>query len=393
MKWTKKNAIDFLWRFDELAEQIVDDINLTALRQVDNITEFKFEHEKGAPVTYWAVDVSQDQASDIEKSAKDQVKKIAPNARLQFVKVDEDRGKDVALVRTFPRKRLDVLVAERFNISRGSAKLKIESGLVEVDGEKAEKPSREYDDDIKIDLAKVAEKESTLNLTIIHEDDDVIVIDKPSGVLSHSKGEANDEETVASWLIDRMDWAREATPDSEVIAGPRAGSSNRRGIVHRLDRGTSGVMILAKNPTAEKFLQKQFAERKAKKTYLAVVEGEPKQAEVVLDLPIARNFRKPTTFLVSANGKSAQTHVKTTKVAPMKLYSLLELKPTTGRTHQLRVHLAYLNHPIVGDEVYGGKKAKRVMLHASELELTLPNSERKTFKSKAPAEFAKYVSR
>jgi 23S rRNA pseudouridine1911/1915/1917 synthase len=378
MRWTKKNAIDFLWKFGELPEQIVDDEKLTGLRQAGDVTEFIFVGDNGAPTTYWAVDISQNLTHDAEKTAKDQAKKLAPNARLQFVKTGEDRGKTFALVRSHPRKRLDTLVAERFNLSRAAAKAKIEGGLVKVEEELAEKPSREFDDDVKIELKTEPKTESTLDLPILYQDDDVIVIDKPSGILSHSKGEANPEETVATWLAAHQGWDNTEAAD-------------RRGIVHRLDRGTSGVMILAKNPVAEKFLQKQFAERKAKKTYLAVIEGEPKQNEVVLDLPIARNFRRPTTFLVSANGKPAQTHVKVVETAPMKLYSLLELKPTTGRTHQLRVHLAYLNHPILGDEVYGGKKASRIMLHASELELTLPNSERRTFKSKTPPEFAKYV--
>ena len=378
MKWTKKNAIDFLWKFGEVSEEIVDDNKLTGLRQSGNVTEFKFEYERGAPVTYWAVDVSQDARSDLEKSAKDQVKQIAPNARLKFVKIDEDRGKGFALVRSFPSHRLDILVSERFDLSRAVAKARIEAGKVQVDGELAEKPSREYDEDVKLELAPEPKTQNTLELPVVYQDEDVIVIDKPSGVLSHSKGELNDEETVATWLAHQMGWTEDDL-------------NNRRGVVHRLDRGTSGVMILAKNPTAEKFLQKQFAERKTKKTYLAIIEGEPKQSEVMLDLPIARNFRKPTTFLVSANGKPSQTHMRVVETAPMKLFSLLELKPQTGRTHQLRVHLAYLNHPILGDATYGGKKASRIMLHASELELTLPSSERRVFKSKTPSEFGKYV--
>ena len=406
MKWTKKHAIDFLWKFGELKTELVDDQKLSGLRQVDNITEFRFAAEGAAPVTYWAVDISQDpgltpaadstDSSTLLTAAKPvlaQVQKIAPNARLQFVKVGEDRGKTFALVRTFPQKRLDTLVAERFNLSRAAAKTKIEAGKVSLNHPKTAravkgsasavlKPAKEYDEDVQLELAPTPQPESTLDLPVLYQDEDVIVIDKPSGILSHSKGEFSPEETVATWLADREEEQSEDPSHSE-----------RRGIVHRLDRGTSGVMILARNPVAEKFLQKQFAERKANKTYLAITEGEPKQHELILDLPIARNFKKPTTFLVSGSGKPAQTHLRVAQVAPMGLYSLLELKPATGRTHQLRVHLAYLNHPILGDEVYGGKKAPRLMLHASELELTLPNSERKTFKSKTPPEFSKYVSR
>ncbi|MCL2038426.1 RluA family pseudouridine synthase [Candidatus Saccharibacteria bacterium] len=382
MRWTKKQAIDFLWRFGQLPEQIVDDEKLTGLRQIDgsagpaSITEFKFAPDTGSPIVYWALDLSQDNSPDLEAAALGQVQKIAPGSRLQFVKIAEDRGKTLALVQSFPQSRLDALVAERFGLSRAAAKSKIESGKVQIDGQAATKPSREYDIDGKIDLLPEPELKNTLDLPILYQDEDVIVIDKPSGILSHSKGQPNDEETVATWLAAR---------------NPKTSSSGRSGIVHRLDRGTSGVMILAKNPVAEAFLQKQFAERKVKKTYLAIIEGEPKESEFVLDLPIARNFRRPTTFLVSQNGKPAQTHVKVAQTAPMKLHSLLELRPTTGRTHQLRVHLAYLNHPILGDTTYGGKKAPRIMLHASELELTLPNSQRRSFKSKTPLEFTQYV--
>ena len=159
----------------------------------------------------------------------------------------------------------------------------------------------------------------------------------------------------------------------------------RAGIVHRLDRATSGVMICAKTPEALSWLQKQFSERKVKKTYVAVVKGALSEPEAVIDMPIERNPRKPQTFRVGANGKPSVTAYKVLKTGNG--YSLLELKPTTGRTHQLRVHLHKLGHPIVGDELYDGPEAERLFLHATSLEITLPDKQRKTFEAPAPLSF------
>jgi 23S rRNA pseudouridine1911/1915/1917 synthase len=208
-----------------------------------------------------------------------------------------------------------------------------------------------------------------INLPIIYEDDDCIVIDKPLGVLSHSKGAFNPEATVASWLSQYLNG----------ISGERAG------IVHRLDRLTSGVMVCAKNDRSQAWLQKQFSQRKTKKTYVAIVSGKLTEDVAVIDMPIERNPKKPQTFRVGINGKSAVTAYKLIKQTDR--YTMLELKPTTGRTHQLRVHLKQLGHSIVGDPLYGGEKAERMFLHAFELELTLPNKQRKIFKSRLPKSF------
>ena len=159
-------------------------------------------------------------------------------------------------------------------------------------------------------------------------------------------------------------------------------------LVHRLDCDTSGVVILAKNSETQKSLRKQFQDRKTHKTYVAVVEGSPKLDEALIDLPIARNLNHPTTFKVDPNGKEAKTLYKVLK--RNEKYSLLELKPVTGRTHQLRVHLKYLGTPILGDRVYGSAKSDsktRLYLHAKSLEITIPNGDRRVFESKVPEEF------
>lgn len=213
-------------------------------------------------------------------------------------------------------------------------------------------------------------------LPILYEDDDVIVINKPAGVLTHAKGVESTEFTVAEFI-------RPQTTDGA--------DTNRPGIVHRLDRDTSGVLIAAKNPEAKHWLQKQFSTRNVKKTYLALVEGHLKEPEALLKLPIERNPKKPQTFRVSANGKPAETQYHVDQ--SYKDYDLVSLKPLTGRTHQLRVHMHYLGHPIVGDRIYGKthKTLDRMFLHAHKLELTLPSRERKIFTAPLPHELSSFL--
>jgi RluA family pseudouridine synthase len=202
----------------------------------------------------------------------------------------------------------------------------------------------------------------------IWEDKHVLVLNKPSGLLSMAKGEYCAEPTLEDYGL----------------------------LVHRLDRDTSGVVILAKDEETQAMLRKQFQDRKAHKTYYAVVEGCPKLDEAMIDLPIARNIKHPTTFIVDANGKPSQTYYKVIKKGEKN--SLVELRPTTGRTHQLRVHMNYLGTPILGDRVYGNAPADtemRLYLHAHTLEITIPNPSedlkgdnmRTKFEAELPKEF------
>ena len=213
-----------------------------------------------------------------------------------------------------------------------------------------------------------------IELPIVYEDDDCVVINKPTGLLAHSKGAFNPEATVASWLRSHV----------QGLEGERAG------IVHRLDRATSGVMIMAKTPEALSWLQKQFSQRKVKKVYTAIVQGKLQPEEAIIDMPIERNPKRPQTFRTGINGKPAQTEYKV--VAVQHGRSLVVLQPRTGRTHQLRVHLLQLGHPIVGDSLYGGPEGKRLYLHATSLELTLPNRERKVFKVDVPDSFQELLA-
>jgi 23S rRNA pseudouridine1911/1915/1917 synthase len=228
-------------------------------------------------------------------------------------------------------------------------------------------------DRLVIDDGLLFKKPRSIKLPVIYEDEDVLVIDKPAGILTHSKGALNTEATVASFIRPKV---------NKEITG------NRAGIVHRLDRATSGVIITAKNPAALRWLQKQFSARKTKKTYIAVLEGAPNPRAAIVDAPIARNPKRPQTFQVNKQGKSARTEYNVLKI--LEKNSLVELRPLTGRTHQIRIHMAYINHPVIGDNLYGHPGPK-LALHAKQLELTLPNRERMTFNSEPPMDFKELV--
>lgn len=272
--------------------------------------------------------------------------------------------------------RLDQRVVEIIpQLSRASGHKLIAQGKVSVNGTVVTKSGHKLrdNDDVQVNFdPKELETIPDIDLPVLYEDDDCVVINKPVGVLTHSKGEFNPEATVETWLRGRTK-----------LTGARAG------IVHRLDRATSGVMICAKTPEALKKLQRQFAQRKTKKTYSAVVSGHFADPAAIIDMPVARNPKAPATFRVDANGKSAVTAYKV--VAEGKTRTLLELKPETGRTHQLRVHLSHLGHPIVGDYMYGGEPNDRLLLHARSLEITLPTSVRKVFTAPVPRGFSKAV--
>ena len=286
------------------------------------------------------------------------------------------QGKYVIMFRISPTKvRLDIYLSTKFDttISRSLWQKYIKAGYVSVNNKVATTPKFEVDETDEIALNLPEKEQTDVDLPILYEDDDVIVVNKPSGLLTHAKGGLSDEPTVAEIIRPKTSFATD---------------TDRPGIVHRLDRDTSGLLIIAKNPESAAHLQRQFAERTAKKTYVAITDGKPKLNAAKIDLPIGRNPSAPSTFRIDPNGKPAQTtyHVLTENDTQ----SLVELKPTTGRTHQLRVHLAHLNTPILGDRVYGKSSDCRMMLHAQKLEITLPSGERKVFEAAIPDEFKKF---
>ena len=286
------------------------------------------------------------------------------------------QGKYVIMFRISPTKmRLDIYLSTKFDttISRSLWQKYIKAGYVSVNSKVVTTPKFEVDETDEIALNLPEKEQADVDLPILYEDDDVIVVNKPSGLLTHAKGGLSDEPTVAEIIRPKTSFATD---------------TDRPGIVHRLDRDTSGLLIIAKNPESAAHLQRQFAERTAKKTYIAITDSKPKLNAAKIDLPIGRNPSAPSTFRIDPNGKPAQTtyHVLTENDTQ----SLVELKPTTGRTHQLRVHLAHLNAPILGDRVYGKSSDCRMMLHAQKLEITLPSGERKVFEAAIPDEFKRF---
>jgi 23S rRNA pseudouridine1911/1915/1917 synthase len=282
------------------------------------------------------------------------------------------KGKEVYLFEVDAlQKRLDHELAFRFpETSRSTWQKYIKQGYVSVNGAVRDSPKFDVNvnDSISVTIPDATDF-SASELPILYIDDNVIVVNKPAGVLTHSKGALNDEFTVADFF------ARYSTYHLD---------SGRAGIVHRLDRDTSGVIIGARNEETAVMLQKQFADRKVKKTYVAIVQGVPKNEQALIDLPIGRNPSAPSTFRVDSKGKAATTAYEVIEANDKT--SLVVLSPRTGRTHQLRVHMAYVNTPIVGDRVYG-KEGERLFLHAYKLEITIPISDRREFVAPVPSTF------
>lgn len=212
------------------------------------------------------------------------------------------------------------------------------------------------------------EKIEDIDLPILYQDSDVVVVNKPAGVISHSRGRYWNEPSVASFV-------------RQITKQP----GERAGIVHRLDRATSGVMICAKNQVALSYLQQQFANKTTQKTYIAIVKGHMEPVEAIIDMPIERNPKEPSKFRVGSNGKTAQTKYKV--IGSSKDYDEVQLEPATGRTHQLRVHLKQQGHSIIGDTFYDGEDADRLYLHAHKLTIQLPGDLIKTFVAPMPEEF------
>lgn len=220
-----------------------------------------------------------------------------------------------------------------------------------------------------------------MNVKVLYEDDDVVIINKPAGLLVHKvRGHETKDSTLVDWLLDHYPFVQ-GVGDDPVY---------RPGIVHRLDRETSGVLVLAKNQKAFDFLKKRFQSHDIKKVYVAIVWGRVEPETGVINKPIGL---KPGTVKRTVFTKTAKM-VKdaVTEYSVRKYYddfTLIEARPVTGRTHQIRVHLASIGHPVAGDKLYGKKdippNISRQLLHAESIELTLPSGRR--VKISAEAEF------
>ena len=378
MKVTVNDLLAILRRFDRADEtrvpREIDQITRAHPNTINQLVSFRFDR------AYFHV-LLDDTAEDREEYILQQIRIPKPYAVGVILENPTSdlttyglpfKGKDVYLFQEQNhKKRLDVLLAERHpETSRSTWQKHIKAGNISVNDKPAKNAKQEVTDADSIAIKIPAGTDfSEYELPIIYLDDDVIVVNKPAGILTHSKGALNDEFTVA-------DFFRRYTTDGL--------DTSRPGIVHRLDRDTSGVIIGGRTPEACALLKAQFSERKAKKWYLAVVDGHPAESEAVIDLPIGRNPKAPSTFRVDSKGKSATTEYEVLK--SQEKHSLVKLHPLTGRTHQLRVHMQYLRTPILGDRVYG-HVSQRLYLHAYKLEITTKPGVRETFTAPIPAAF------
>lgn len=283
------------------------------------------------------------------------------------------------------RLRLDRFLAlELPEFSRSRLQALIEQGLVRLNGTSPR--AREIvraDDIITVEIpppTKIEAQPEAIPLAVLFEDADLLVINKPAGMVVHP-GAGNQEHTLVNALL------AHCTELSGI------GGKERPGIVHRLDKETSGCLVVAKNDAAHRDLARQFAARTVKKTYLALIIGQLKNATGVIDAPIARHpvDRKRMSVAKSARGRSAKTVYRVLRSG--KAFSLVECDLHSGRTHQIRVHLSHLGHPIAGDKLYASKASAdfpRQMLHAWKLGLAHPRTNTwMDFEATLPADFEK----
>jgi 23S rRNA pseudouridine1911/1915/1917 synthase len=263
--------------------------------------------------------------------------------------------------------RLDVFLAQRRpSLSRARVQRLIEDGHVTVDGASAKSSLKlEPGQTVHVEVPEAAPSHLTpqaIPLKVVYEDEDVLVLDKPAGMTVHP-APGHRDSTLANALL-----AHIPDPSGSLKTILRGiGGTLRPGIVHRLDKDTSGLMVVAKNDAAFASLSAQFKGRQVHKTYLALVQGTPHPEEAAIEAPVGRSRRDRKRMAVVEDGREATTRYRV--VGRFKGYALLEAMPVTGRTHQIRVHLASIGHPVVGDATYGKAELRlgRQFLHAARL--------------------------
>lgn len=264
-------------------------------------------------------------------------------------------------------KRLDRYISDNMDkISRSFAQKLIENQQVTING-KNEKASYKVcsGDNIQVDVPEAQGtklKAQDIPVDVVYEDKDIIVVNKPKGMVVHPAN-GNPDGTLVNAILAMC---------KDSLSG--IGGEIRPGIVHRLDKDTSGLLIIAKNDEAHVKMSKQIQDRLVTKKYIALVKGVVKDDEATIDMPIARSKVDRKKMAVDKDGKQAVTHFKVIK--RYKRYTLLEIKIDTGRTHQIRVHMAKIGYPVVGDMVYSNGKnefgVEGQMLHAKSLEFSHP---------------------
>jgi 23S rRNA pseudouridine1911/1915/1917 synthase len=283
--------------------------------------------------------------------------------------------------------RLDRFVADRLpDLSRGTVQKLIESGHVLVDGVVRKPKFRMTPGEVvSVEIPPAAPDEiepDPIPLNVVYEDEDVIVIDKPAGLVVHP-APGHPRGTLANALVAH-------------VPGIAVGGSRRPGIVHRLDKDTSGLIIAAKTDRGRTSLVEQWADQSVEKTYLALVAGVVEENEATIDAPIGRDQKNRQRMAVVRTGRPALTHFRV--VERFQPATLLEVSIETGRTHQIRVHLAFIGHPVIGDTVYGKPRdtdppLERQFLHAAELALDLPDETRMHWSAPLPDDLSGVLER
>ena len=281
--------------------------------------------------------------------------------------------------------RIDKYLSENTLYSRELITKMIKDGFVLVNGFKI-KPSYKVNekDEIIIDESYVKSQDIIPNkmpLNILYEDKDIMVIDKPSGLVVHP-GNGNTDNTLVNGL---MYYTKELS---------NIGGEERVGIVHRLDKDTSGLMIIAKTNKAHEILSNDFKEKRVYKEYYALLIGNFPSDTALIDAPIGRDKNNFNKMCIRADGKSDRTHLKVVK--RYKNYTLVSLVLETGRTHQIRVHMAYIGYPIYNDPVYQNKPCTEFgqFLHSKKLKFIHPITKKEmSFESDLPDEFKKFIDK
>lgn len=263
--------------------------------------------------------------------------------------------------------RLDKYLAEEMtDLSRSRIKELVQAGEVLVNGKKSKVSYKVQKGDLiqvtVLPLEPLALEAENIPLDIVYEDEDVIVVNKPQGMVVHPAAGHPSHTLVNALLYHTRDLA-----DSP--------EGFRPGIVHRIDKDTSGLLMVAKNATARESLEKQLAAKSNKRQYLAIVHGNFAEEEGTIDAPIGRNPKDRKQMAVVEKGKSAVTHFRV--LEQYQGYSLVECQLETGRTHQIRVHMAYIGHPLAGDPLYGPRKTlpgHGQFLHAKTLGFEQPST-------------------
>lgn len=286
--------------------------------------------------------------------------------------------------------RLDVVLAETTKPleSRANIQRSIRAGLISIDGITTTRSSTKVISGqiIRVkppkDYLAPAITPSELSLNIVFEDDDIAIIDKPSGMVVHS-GAGHLTDTMANAAVTR--WPKISS----------VGDTDRPGIVHRLDRDTSGLLIIALNPTAYNNLTLMIKKHEIERIYTALVHGHPKSSTGTIDAPIGRDPHHRTRQAVNEGGRPALTHYEV--IREIGQFSFIKVRLETGRMHQIRVHMTAIGHPIVGDQTYGKRQSianlSRQFLHASKLIFNHPISyEKISVTSKLPDDLQSAIS-